>query len=335
MNTPVTTNLAVSADISDLVGHTPLVNLTRLFPDVPHTILMKLEMFNPGFSAKDRTAASLVDSAFETGQLQSGGTVVESSSGNLGLALARSCLLRDVRFICVADSRTNKATISMMRALGADVRIVDAISAGTSELLAARLKEVARIVGEIPGAVNLNQYSNPANPQAHELGTMAEIAEQTHGRVDHLFVATSTTGTLTGCRNFIDKTRMTTRITAVDSEGSALFGGTSRERFLPGLGAGLETRFSQDARLDDLVRVSEADCVRGCRLLARREAIIAGASTGGVVAALRRRLPSIDPADTVVLIAHDGGLPYAETVYSDAWVNDVLGLTKEQTEQWL
>ncbi|MBB3039519.1 pyridoxal-phosphate dependent enzyme [Hoyosella altamirensis] len=327
--------LAVASNISELVGRTPLVNLARLFPEAPQTVLMKLEMFNPGFSAKDRTAASLVESAFAAGQLQLGGTVVESSSGNLGLALARSCLQREVRFICVADSRTNKATIAMMRALGADVRIVEIDQAGGSDLLAARLKEVRRIVGSIPGAVNLNQYENPANPQAHEFGTMAEIAEQANGRIDQLFVATSTTGTLTGCRNYIDKKGLKTRVTAVDSEGSALFGGSPHTRYLPGLGAGLETHLSTRARPDQVMRVSEADCVRGCRLLARREAIIAGASTGGVVAAVRSRLPRLDPSDTVVLIAHDGGMPYAETVYDDAWVHEVLGLTREQAEGWL
>ncbi|MGC0365586.1 2,3-diaminopropionate biosynthesis protein SbnA [Rhodococcus sp. 27YEA15] len=277
-----------------------------------------------------------MNDALATGRLHRGQTVVESSSGNLGLALARACTTRGLRFICVADTRTNRATISMMRALGADVRIIDSPDPETGELLTARIREVKRIVADNADTVNLDQYSNAANPRAHRDGTMTEIVDALDGKgPDHLFAATSTTGTVSGCRQLVDARKLPTRIVAVDVEGSALFGGPPGPRTLPGMGAGQQTSMSRHSRPSSVVRVSEQDCIRGCRLLARREGVLAGASTGGVVAALRRSLPNVDAGETVVLIGHDSGISYAETVYDDRWVEGTLHLNRTEALAWL
>ncbi|WP_304502199.1 2,3-diaminopropionate biosynthesis protein SbnA [Brachybacterium sp. FME24] len=315
----------ITLGISAAVGHTPLIRLDHLFPSSGIEILAKLESVNPGGSTKDRPALAMVRDAFEHGRLTVGGTVVESSSGNLGVALARVCATYGVRFVCVVDSRTNATTVATIRALGGEVEMVSEPDPETGDLLTARFRRVEQLLEQLPGAVNLYQYGNAANPGAHAAGTMAEIAEATDHRLDVLMAAVSTTGTIAGCTAYLREHSMDTRTVAVDAEGSVLFGGTAAPRPLPGLGAGVVTDISRTVDPDRVVRVSGLDCVVGARLLARREGILAGASTGGIVHSLGSLIPELAPGSRVAFIVHDGGVPYLDTVYDDAWVQQTLG----------
>ncbi|MCS6711749.1 2,3-diaminopropionate biosynthesis protein SbnA [Brachybacterium sp. EF45031] len=317
-------------DLAEAVGGTPLVRLRRLFPDLDGDsprleLYAKLEQLNPGGSTKDRPALAMLEDALASGRLAPGGTVVESSSGNLGMALARACAAHGVRFLCVVDSRINAPTAATIRALGGELEQVTQPDPETGDLLTARVKRVQQLLEEIPGAVNLHQYGNPANPAAHRDGTMREIAEALDHRVDALYAAVSTTGTIGGCAAYVRDHDMTTRLVAVDAEGSVLFGGTAGTRRLPGMGAGFVTDLSRQVQPDEVVRVDELACTAGARLLARREGILAGASTGGIVAALARTLPSLPDGSRVAMIVHDGGSPYLSTVYDDEWVGQQLG----------
>lgn len=312
-------------DISGVVGSTPLVRLSRLFPDSPAELWAKLESLNPGGSTKDRPATAMVREALESGRLQPGGTVVESSSGNLGVALARVCAAAGVEFICVVDSRANAPTLAAIRALGGRIDLVSEPDPATGDLLTARVARVQELLAQIPGAVNLHQYGNPANPRAHRDGTMAEIAQALDHRVDHLLAAVSTTGTIGGCAAYVREAGMDTRLIAVDAEGSVLFGGTAGTRHIPGMGAGLVTDLSRTVQPDAVVRVSDLDCVVGARLLAAREGILAGGSTGGIVHALGSLVGGMNAGERAVIIVHDGGAPYLGTVYDDAWVHETLG----------
>lgn len=312
--------------VSEAVGGTPLVRLRHLFPDSDLEVFAKLESVNPGGSTKDRPALAMVREALASGRLRAGGTVVESSSGNLAVALARVCTAHGLRFVAVVDSRTNATTVRTVRALGGEVDLVAEPDPETGDLLTARLHRVQALLGTIPGAVNLSQYDNPANPGAHRDGTMREIAEALGHRLDVLMAATSTVGTLAGCSAYLHEYGMDTRVLAVDAEGSVLFGGTAAPRPLPGLGAGVVTAHSRTVRPDQVLRVSGRDCVVGARLLARREGILAGASTGGIVQALGREARILPAGSRVVLVVHDGGVPYLETVYDDDWVAENLGV---------
>jgi cysteine synthase A len=154
---------------------------------------------------------------------------------------------------------------------------------------------------------------------------MREIDEALEGRLDYLFVATSTTGTLRGCGDYLREHGRSTRVIAVDSTGSALFGGRRGTRRLPGFGAGVETDLSAGAEFDELVRVSDLDCVVGCRRLAEREAILAGASSGGIAFAVEALATQMAPGSRCAAIFADGGAGYLETVYDDTWVERELG----------
>lgn len=252
-------------------------------------------------------------------------TIVESTSGNLGVGLAQTCRYHGLRLICVVDERANPTNLQKMRALGADVRIVGEPDPDTGDLLAARLKLVAEICAATPDSFWLDQYANESNPAAHADGTMREIDETLEGDIDYLFVATSTAGTLRGCTDYLEVNGRDTNVIAVDAIGSALFGHQRGTRRLPGFGAGVETELSQSASYDELVRVSDLECVVGCRRLAAREAILGGASAGGVLSAVERLAPDMPRGSRCAVILADGGSGYLQTVFDDDWVARELG----------
>ena len=313
-----------------LVGRTPLVPLRRLQNRTDIEVWGKLESFNPGGSAKDRTAVAMLRRGWADGSIGPTSTIVESSSGNLGVALARWCSRLQLPFHCVLDSKANTATVALIGALGGVVHRVQRTDPAVGDLLAARIARVRELVASIDGAVWLNQYANPAALEAHAQGTMREIAEALDHRVDHLFVAVSTTGTLGGCRLYVQRHAMHTRLVAVDADGSVLFGGDRSERQLTGFGAGVVSPLAEGLVPDQLARISELDTVLGCRLLAGREAIVAGASSGAVVQAFLQAAPEMPPGSRVVLVLHDGGAPYLDTVYDDGWVARQLGVGADE-----
>ncbi|WP_367620303.1 pyridoxal-phosphate dependent enzyme [Corynebacterium sp.] len=321
----------MTTGIRGTVGGTPLVLLDRLFPG-PARVWAKLEGFNPSGSAKDRTAAALLASALSTGTVRAGACVVESSSGNLGVALARDCALHDIDFHCVVDPHANRQTVAVMTALGATVHHVDSPDPATGDWLAARRTRVADLLRELPGAVNLDQYSNRAAFDAHSSGTMREIVDQLGRAPDALFVAVSTTGTIGGCVRHLRETGARTRVTAVDAEGSVLYGGRRGERLLPGFGAGVVPDLAGLTDIGDVVRVSAADTVAGARALARREGILPGASGGAVVAAAAGRArehgrsQDAEQRTDTVLVLHDFGTAYLDTLYDDDWVAEHIGV---------
>ncbi|MEY8566528.1 pyridoxal-phosphate dependent enzyme [Corynebacteriaceae bacterium 7-707] len=317
------------------MGNTPMVLLERLFPG-PGRVWAKLEGFNPSGSAKDRTAAALLDAAMDSGVLEPGGCVVESSSGNLGVALARDCALQDIDFHCVVDPRANRQTVAVMEALGATVHRVTSPDPVTGDWLAARRALVGDLLTGLPGAVNLDQYSNRAAFTAHSSGTMREIVEQLGHPPDRLFVAVSTTGTVGGCVRYLREAGARTRVTAVDAEGSVLFGGRRGDRKLPGFGAGVVPELAALTPVSHVVRVTAGETVCGARALSRREGILPGASGGAVIAAAGGiaagsdvgRAGDRDSRDTVVIL-HDFGNAYMDTLYNERWVAENIGEVPE------
>jgi len=303
--------------------NSPLVKLERLFESSGVELFAKLDSLQLSGSTKERTAESLITAFLESGELKPGGMVVESTSGNLGISLARQCVVRDIRFVAVVDENANKSALQIMRAYGATVDLVRDPPDGNR--LAARRQRVAQLLNENPGAVTTNQYGSLRNPEAHYSSTMPEIMEAAGGELDMLFVATSTTGTILGCQKYVREHDLATKLVAVDAAGSVLFGGEAAERRLPGLGAGIIPELSLQVQPDQVLRIPELEMVRGCRRLARREGILAGASTGAIVAALGQVLPDVPRGSRVAFLVHDSGVPYLHTVYNDQWVEENLG----------
>jgi 2,3-diaminopropionate biosynthesis protein SbnA len=321
--------------IMDSVGtlspfNSPTVKLDRLFDAPGIEIFAKLDLLQLSGSTKERTAGSLIDSFMLSGQLQPGGMVIESTSGNLGIALSRQCVVRGIKFVAVVDENANKSALDIMRAYGATVDLV--VNQPDGNKLAARRQRVAQLLAENPGSVTTNQYGSPHNPAAHFSSTMPEIMEAVDGRLDMLFVATSTTGTILGCQHFVREHGLSTKLIAVDAMGSVLFGGESGNRRLPGLGAGIVPELALQAKPDRVFRIPEIDMVRGCRMLARREGILAGASTGAIVSAMGQLLPEIPQGSRIAFLVHDSGVPYLHSVYNDDWVREQLGEEPDSIE---
>lgn len=313
------------------VGGTPLVELTRLLPGARFRVWAKLESVNPGGSIKDRSAYTMLSHAVATGAVVPGsGTVVESSSGNLGVGMAQACRAMDLRFICVVDPRTNPQNIAIMRALGAEVHTVTERDPVTGEFQPVRIARVRELVAALPGAYWPNQYANPRNAWAHRI-TMSEIVEDLGRAPDYLFCTISSSGTLRGCADLIRAHRLPTRVVTVDAEGSAIFRPPTGRRLIPGHGAAVRPPLYRGGLADEVLHVSDLDSLVGCRRLALREGLLLGGSSGAVATALEQLSGRIPDGATCVLMMPDRGERYLNTIYDDAWVKTQFG---EVTHLW-
>jgi len=301
--------------IWSVIGSTPLVRLHRLFPEFPIELYAKLEFLNPGGSAKDRAAFRMVRSAIAEGRVAPGGVVVESSSGNMGIALAQACRYFGLRLVCVVDYRTTSANRKVLEAYGAEVEVVSE----TVDPLSARIQRVRERVAATPDAFWPNQYVNDDNPASHSSATAVEIVKALGGAPDALFCPVSTCGTISGLDEGLARSGGHCRVYAVDLFGSALFGDVQGVRHIPGIGSSRKRHFHTSARVEPAY-VTDRDCVDGCRLLVEREAIFAGGSSGAVVSAAARLCGKLPSGSKVVLVLADRGDRYLDTVYSKEWV---------------
>jgi 2,3-diaminopropionate biosynthesis protein SbnA len=312
--------------ILETLGNTPAVTLGRL-SDTGGTLIAKLESYNPAGSTKDRPARLIIEQAICDGVIRPGSTVIESSSGNMGIGLAQACCIHGIRLICIVDPRTPIVSRRLIEAYGAVVECIARPHPVTGDFLDARIDRVTELLQRNPSYVWLDQYTSACNPRAHELGTGAEIARLVE-RYEQasVFCAVSTGGTLLGIYRALSQLP-NTQIVAVDSVGSAAFGGERGERCIPGFGSSRPSAFLAAERIPNLtvVRVSAVECIVGCRALARREGIVAGGSAGGVVFAAARATRDMGPTSVAVAVLPDRGERYLDTVFNDDWVREHFG----------
>ncbi|MFD3808927.1 2,3-diaminopropionate biosynthesis protein SbnA [Streptomyces sp. NPDC058611] len=294
-----------------------------LRPALGCPLFLKCEGFNFAGSVKLKAATEMVEAAERDGTLTPHSVLVESSSGNLGVALSVIAASRGYPFICVTDSRCNLATRLMMEALGSTVRVITDHECGGS-FLAARLSYVRDLCRADDKYVWLSQYTNPANWRAHYRTTAPAIARG-FPELDVLFVGAGTTGTLMGCARYFSEWRRPVKIIAVDSKGSVTFGGAPGRRMIPGLGMSVPPPLLDTSLVDEAVLVDEAESIRACRALARR-GFLFGGSTGTVVSGATNWLAHHpDSSVTAVAIAPDLGERYLDTIYQENWVRGLYG----------
>jgi N-(2-amino-2-carboxyethyl)-L-glutamate synthase len=310
--------------ILSLIGNTPLTKLTRVLSDTHFNLYAKLEAFNPGGSIKDRAAYSIIKQAMETGQIGPDTVVIESSSGNMGIGLAQACTYFGLRFICIVDPKTTQQNVRLLKAYGAEVDVVRDPDPVTKEYLHARIERVRALRQALPNSFWPNQYSNVFNAMAHRQ-TMHEIVTALDEKVDYLFCAASTCGTLRGCAEYVQLRDLPTRVVAVDAVGSVIFGGPAVKRLIPGHGAARRPELYTPNLADRSIHVTDLDCVIGCRRLLLKEAIMAGGSSGAVLMALTLIKDDIPEGANCVIILPDRGERYLDTIYSDEWVDEHFG----------
>lgn len=222
----------------------------------------------------------------------------------MAISLAMICKYLGMRFISVIDPRTTETNLQILKALDAKIDYVANPDPVTGEFLPARLNRVQQLLTEIPGTYWPNQYANANNYLAHYHTTMKEIVTELE-RVDYLFCSVSTCGTIRGLAEYVRDHGLRTKIVAVDAEGSAIFGGNKSTRRFPGLGAGIVPPFCRTDLIDRIVHVSDSDIVKCCRMLAKEESILAGASSGGIIAAVKQMEPDLTPGAVCAVILHD------------------------------
>ena len=287
------------------------------------SLFLKCEGFNFAGSIKLKAATEMVEAAERDGVLRPGSVLVESSSGNLGVALSMIAASKGYRFLCVTDSRCNLSTRRLMEVLGSEVHVV-VEPAAIGGFLGARIEYVSRLCASDDRYVWLNQYTNPNNWKAHYRTTAPAIALQ-FPRLDVLFVGAGTTGTLMGCARYFREWHRRVRVIAVDSVGSVTFGGAPGRRLIPGLGTSVRPPQLDESYVDDVVSVEEADTIRVCHRLARR-GFLFGGSTGTVVSGAMQWLGEHATRTlTAVAIAPDLGERYLDTVYHTNWVQGLYG----------
>ncbi|WP_393086628.1 2,3-diaminopropionate biosynthesis protein SbnA [Streptomyces sp. LN704] len=302
-------------------------NESQLYVDLQsifgRSLYLKCEGFNFAGSIKLKAANEMVESAEREGILKPDSILVESSSGNLGVALSMIAASKGYQFLCVTDSRCNLSTRLLMEALGSEVHVISELDANAG-FLGARIDYVRALCASDDRYVWLSQYTNPGNWQAHYRTTAPEIASHFPG-LDVLFVGAGTTGTLMGCARYFRKWHRPVRIVAVDSVGSVAFGGEPGRRMIPGLGMSMRPPLLDESFVDEVIRVEEADTIRTCHRLARR-GFLFGGSTGTVVSGAMDWLNRQDtPGITAVAIAPDLGERYLDTIYQTNWLQDLYG----------
>jgi 2,3-diaminopropionate biosynthesis protein SbnA len=314
----------IGASVLDAIGATPLVALDRLFARPGVEVLAKLELMNPGGSMKDRSARYIVAGGVADGSIPPGSRLVESSSGNFGVAVAMAARLHGLGFTCVVDPHASAANVTIMRGLGADVEVVDEPDAAGG-YLHTRLARVHEILATTADAVWINQYANDRNWLAHYHGAGGELVDQLLIPPTHLVGAVSTTGSLLGCARRLREWCDPLEVVAADAVGSVIFGGvggeTTPRRELPGLGSSRVPELHSPAEIDRVEHVDDATAAEACRELLATEAIFAGGSTGAVVTAVRRLVDDVVPPARIVAIFPDRGDRYLDRVYDDAWLD--------------
>jgi cysteine synthase A len=311
----------VSASIIECIGATPLVRLRRLFSSSPQ-VFAKLELLNPGGSVKDRPARYIIERGLRDGTIAPRATIVESSSGNFGIALAMAARIYELDFVCVVDPKISPLNLRILRQLGARIEMVTRPDP-FGGYLHTRLERVQELLGEIPGAYWIDQYANELNARCHYDGIGTEIVEAFGDeQVDVFVAAVSTTATLLGAARRLRDAWPDVRVVAVDAHGSVIFGATPRRRDLPGIGSSRRPELLCDDEVDEVVHVDDYDSARGCRELLLGEGILAGGSSGAVIAAIQQIAPELPDGARVVTILPDRGERYMDLVYDDEWVDE-------------
>lgn len=321
-------------NVLDMIGNTPLM-AARHLDTGPCQLFLKLENQNPGGSIKDRVGLYLIQAAERAGLLQPGGTLIEATAGNTGLGLALVAAQKGYRLLLVIPDKMSQEKIFHLRAMGAEVMLTRSdVSKGHPEYY----RDVAeRLARETPGSYFVNQFGNPANAQAHEETTAPEIWEQMAHRLDAVVCGAGTGGTLAGLTHFFSRTAPKVRLVLADPVGSGLASyattGKLPEKMTPwlveGIGGDSVPPVGDFSRVAHTYSIPDAEAFRTCRELLKKEGIIAGTSTGTLLAAALRYCRAQKEPQRVVTFVCDSGNKYLSKVYNDYWMLDQGFLERE------
>jgi cystathionine beta-synthase len=319
------------SSILEQIGNTPLLRLNRVASDVQPLVLVKMEMFNPGGSVKDRIGPGLIEYCEQEGWLRPGGTIVEPTSGNTGHGLAIAAVLKGYHCIFVMTDKASEEKRSLLRAYGAEVVICPStVDHDSPEYY----KNVAyRLAKEIPGACCPDQYANPANPAAHYATTGPEIWRDTAGRVTAFVAGIGTGGTITGTARYLKEQNPQVKIIGADPAGSVYSGDTPRPYKIEGIGMDMFPQNYDPTVVDEVIRVDDRISFYWARRLAREEGILVGGSGGTALSAALTYARRLTANDVVVVLLPDTGRGYLSKQFNDTWMRENDMLVMAEVEQ--
>jgi len=325
-------NSMIYGSIAECIGNTPVVELHDSLVPRTKRLLVKLEYCNPSFSIKDRTALGLVKAAMSSGRLARGGTLIESTSGNLGKSLAMLGAIYGFRVIVVIDAKTSLPVIRWCKAYGAQLEMVCETDENGG-YQKTRVAKVKKLLEQYPGAFWPNQYDNEDNTAFHYSTTGEEVAALD---VDAIFGSVSTGGHLCGISRKVKEKRPQTTVIACDVEGSAVFGGTFKSYLVNGAGLSWRSRNTDLSVLDKICMWSDQEAFSLCRLLARDAGLLVGGSGGLVLCGALAWLKQSCAASAVAIVP-DTGANYLEQIYNDEWLDqkDITVLSRIELDQRL
>jgi cystathionine beta-synthase len=317
-----------------LIGNTPITLLTG-FDTGPCSLYLKLESQNPGGSIKDRMAVAMIERAERTGALKPGQTLVEATAGNTGIGLALVAAIKGYRLILAIPDKMSSEKIAHARALGADIRLTRSdVEPGHPDYYQ---DLAARIARETPGAYHINQFGNPANPDAHENTTGPEIWQQLSHNVDAVVCGVGSGGTLTGLSRFFARVQPDVEMVLADPEGSSLYEYVKTGRHVPsgsyaveGIGGSCVPAIADVSRVRAAYSISDRESFQTARDLLQRTGILAGSSSGTLIAASLRYCQSQTTPKTVVTFVCDTGAKYLTKMYNEYWMLDQGYLERPQ-----
>jgi N-(2-amino-2-carboxyethyl)-L-glutamate synthase len=313
--------------ILDKVGNTPLVSL-RLNDLEQINVFVKLESYNPTGSVKDRAAYYILRKLLETRVIDKETTILESTSGNFGVALSAYCRHHDLKFIAVVDPNITAMNEMLIRSNGAEIVKVTQPDKHGGYLLT-RIREIKKLRETIGNAYWINQYENPLNAAAYYHSLGKEICFQID-EIDYAFLGVSSGGTITGVSKKIKENFPNVKVIAVDVEGSVIFGNAAKKRYIPGIGSSMVPAILKEAFIDEVVMTDEIATIRACYELLEKHSLFAGGSSGSVLAGIRKYFSAgkVRHPVNVVCVFPDRGERYYDTIYNKEWCDKIIQLSE-------
>ena len=306
----------IANSVLELIGSTPLVSLSNLekLSGGKAEVVAKVESFNPGGSVKDRIAIAMIEAAEKDGRLRPGGVIIEPTSGNTGVGLALASAVKGYQLILTMPETMSIERRRIVQAYGAKVELTPG-----KDGMKGAIAKAQQLLAEIPGAIILQQFENPANPQAHRLRTAEEIWKDTEGKVDIFVAGVGTGGTLSGTGSRLKELNPNVEIFAVEPASSpVLSGGQSGPHKIQGIGAGFVPANFYREVVSEIIRVKDEDAVATSRLLASKEGLLSGISSGAAAyAALQVASRPENAGKRIVVLLPDTGERYLSTILYD------------------
>ena len=313
--------------IIDTIGNTPLVKLNIITQEIQSLVLAKVESFNPGNSVKDRMALKMIEDAEKDGRLKPGGTIVEGTSGNTGMGLALTAIVKGYKLICVSTDKQSKEKFDVLRAVGAKVIVCPTnVSPEDPDSYYSVSKRIAEIT---PNSWYVNQYDNLSNTLAHYETTGPEIWNQTDGKITDFVVGVGTGGTISGVGKFLKEKNPKIRIWGIDTYGSVFkkyheTGIFDKNEIYPyvteGIGEDILPKNVDFSVIDHFEKVTDKDAALYTRKLAKLEGIFAGNSCGAAIKGVLQLKENFKKNNIVVVLLHDSGSRYIGKIYNDEWM---------------